>query len=277
MLANILKGALIAGGLGLVFGAGLALFSLKFRVEEDPKLEHILALLPGANCGACGFPGCRQLSEAIVNGEAVPTKCTVGGAKIAGEISQIMGIKAQVILPRTARMKCQGDKENAVVRAKYEGIYSCKAASQISGGFKQCIYSCLGLGDCELACPFEAITMVETGLPFINEEKCTSCGLCVSSCPRNVITLIDKEKRTVITCASVQRGPDVRKACKVGCIKCGVCVKNCPKGAIHLDPILGNLAIIDYNLCDNCGTCVEKCPTHTIVQYMEVTESTCVS
>lgn len=268
MLDMILKGIIITGSIGLIFGIGLALFSYKFRIEEDPKLELVLNLLPGANCGACGYPGCRQFAESIIKSEALPTKCTVGGSKITNEISQIMGISVQVQIPQVARLRCQGDKENALVKAIYEGINTCKAATQISGGYKQCIYSCLGFGDCVKLCPFQAIKMLDNGLPYIDEVKCTSCGLCVSGCPRNVLVLINKEKRTVISCASKQKGPEVRKACKVGCIKCGICVKNCPKAAIVLEPTLGNLAVIDYNLCDNCGICVEKCPTHAIMKYL---------
>ncbi|MBT9129895.1 MAG: Electron transport complex subunit RsxB [candidate division WS2 bacterium] len=270
MIEFIIHSLIITGGLGLVFGLGLALFSQKFKVEEDPRLELIQNLLPGANCGACGYPGCRQLAEAILRGELVPEKCTVGGNKVVAEIGNLLGIEVSQVKPGIACIICQGDEARASRRAEYYGINTCNAASQISGGFKQCFYGCLGLADCVKVCPFDALRMSLDNLPLVDESKCTACGLCVKACPRKIIDIFPRDNPVIISCVSPQKGPEVRKACQVGCIKCGICVKNCPQGAIHLEPSLGNLAVIDYTLCNNCGVCVEKCPTKCIVNYTTV-------
>lgn len=270
MIEFIIQSLIVTGGLGLVFGLGLALFSQKFKVEEDPRLEMIQNLLPGANCGACGYPGCRQLAEYILRGELGPEKCTVGGSKVVTEIGKLLGIEVSQVIPGVARILCQGDEARSFSRAEYYGINTCNAASQISGGFKQCIYGCLGLADCVKVCVFDALRMSSDNLPIVEESKCTACGLCIKACPRKIIAIFPRDNYVIISCVSPQKGPEVRKACQVGCIKCGICVKNCPKGAIRLEPSLGNLAVIDYALCDYCGTCVEKCPTKSIVNYIKV-------
>jgi len=255
----VLNSVLVLALLGVLFGIGLAVASRKLKVESDPRIDEVEALLPGANCGGCGYPGCRGLAEAIVAGGAPGDACPVN--KDCAPIAQVMGVEANCRLPQVARVRCAGGKNETEQRFIYIGVEDCAAAHSLAGGPKSCIYGCLGLGSCAKVCPFDAIVMSDNGLPVINEEKCTGCGLCVKACPRNIITLWPVGKKVTVLCMSHDKGPQVRKICKVGCIACGICVKQCPVKAITMDD---NLAVIDPQLCTNCGLCVEKCPMKTI-------------
>jgi electron transport complex protein RnfB len=258
----VLTAALSLGASGLVIGALLAIAAKKFRVETDQKVEDILAVLPGANCGGCGFPGCSGLAEAIAEGKAKTNACVVGGAVLAQKIASIMGTSAEDVEPQVAVVYCQGDNEKAVISAEYEGISDCAALNAL-GGTKDCPFGCLGLGSCVKACQFDAIHMNDKGIPVVDKEKCTGCGACVKACPRQVIDLAPKSKEVHILCRSYDRGAAVRKYCKIGCIACTICVKSCPQKAIAMDK--GTLAKIDYSLCDNCGICATKCPSKCII------------
>ena len=258
----MLQAILAMGTAGLVFGGILALAAQKFSVEEDPKVTEILSVLPGANCGACGFPGCSGLAIAISEGRAPCNACVPGGNAVAEKIADIMGVGNEAIKPMIAVVYCQGDKEHALDLAEYHGVMDCHALNQL-GGLKGCPYGCLGLGSCVDACPFGAMYMSPEGLPVVIEEKCTGCGACVRACPRNVIGLAPADKKVHILCRSYDKGAKVRQYCKVGCIACQICVRSCPQKAISMDD--KTLAKIDYSLCDNCGICVTKCPVKTIV------------
>lgn len=249
--------------LGLVFGGLLAVASKAFAVEVDPKEQEVLEVLPGANCGACGYPGCAGFAAAVAKGNAPLMGCPVGGAETAAKIAEIVGAENVDSAERkVARVMCQGSSEVAQNRFEYSGLASCKAAHSVSGGHKACTYGCLGLGDCLEACPFGAITMSEGGLPVIDEEKCAGCAKCVAACPRGIIEMVPISKRVLIRCKSLEKGGTVRKACQVGCVACTLCAKNCPKEAIE---IRDNLARINYEGCVNCGLCVKKCPMNTII------------
>ncbi|PMQ02091.1 MAG: electron transporter RnfB [Dictyoglomus sp. NZ13-RE01] len=254
---------IVLGGIGLIFGSSLAYAGKKFAVKVDPRVEEVLKVLPGSNCGACGYPGCEGLANAIVEGKAPVTGCVAGGEKVAKAVARIMGIKEDItVVKNVAFLTCQGGKDIAKERFIYEGIKTCKAVDLVQGGPKGCINGCLGFGDCVEACPFSAISMGEDGLPHIDVEKCTGCGLCVKACPRGVLTLLPVNIPLLLGCKTTLPGPDARQVCSKACIGCGICEKSCPKGAIKMQ---GRLPVIDYNLCDGCGICVEKCPTKALI------------
>lgn len=257
----MLEATLALGIAGLIFGGLLAMAAQKFKVEVDPKVTEILSVLPGANCGGCGYPGCSGLAEAIVKGEAPVSACVVGGDAVAEKIADIMGVAVDAVEPMVAVVRCQGSNALAVKTAEYDGIDDCRALDRL-GGTKACPYGCLGLGSCVNACPFDAMYMSEEGLPVVIKDKCTGCGTCAKVCPRNVIELVPKSKKVHVLCRSYDRGPAVRKYCKVGCIGCRLCERSCPVKAITIDR--GTLAKIDYSLCDNCGICTSKCPVKAI-------------
>lgn len=254
------------GGMGLIFGAGLAFASQKFAVEVDEKVSAIRAVLPGANCGACGYPGCDGMAKAIAAGEAPVNGCPVGGADVAAKVGSIMGVEADAQDKKVAKVICDGDITKCGEKFKYEGIQNCVAAAAIQGGSKACPYGCLGLGTCVEACQFGAIEIVQ-GVARIDPEKCTACGKCIEACPKNIIDWVPYKQSVVITCSNKDPGKIVRGICTVGCIGCKICVKNCPTGTIGFE---NNLAFINYENCTNCFTCVEKCPTKAIEGNLEI-------
>lgn len=265
----MLEAGLFLGLAGLAIGVLLALAAQKFKVLEDPKVAAIISVLPGANCGGCGYPGCVGFAGAAAEGKAPVNGCIVGGNATAEKISEILGVAASAVTPKIAVVYCQGDNEQAVKTAEYSGITDCLALNML-GGNKECTYGCLGLGSCVKACKFGAMYMNEKGLPVVIPEKCTGCGACAKACPRGVIDIIPADKEVHVRCRSYDRGPAVRKYCKVGCIACTACVRACPQKAISMDQ--GTLAKIDYSLCDNCGICSTKCPVKTISHPKKVQE-----
>jgi len=263
MANSILTSILSMGGLGLALGGGLAIAFKKLAVETDPREAAIVEALPGANCGACGYPGCGGLAKAILEGRAPVNACSVGGAKVASKIAEIMGISGVEgdDDKKIARVLCQGGKSKAKQKSEYHGVKTCKAASMVNAGPRACAFACIGFGDCAKVCAFGAITMGEDGLPIIDEEKCTGCGLCVKACPKMVIALTSSKQEVHVRCRATMKGKDTRAVCSVGCIACKQCEKVCPFDAIH---VVDNVAVIDYEKCRNCMLCVEKCPTKTI-------------
>lgn len=258
---GILYPALVMGGLGVVFGSLLAFASKKFFVAVDPRQSEIRAILPGANCGGCGFPGCDGFAEACVAGTAKPTACAAGGPDVAAKIAEILGVTAESSEPMTAFVRCQGSKDKMVKDCVYMGFDDCRSASVVPGrGPGGCAYGCMGFGTCVKVCSFGAIRIIN-GLAVVDSEKCVGCGACAAECPRGVIALIPKKSKIQVACANPLKGPLVKSVCSAGCIGCTLCVKACPKEAIEMK---GSLAVIDPAKCVNCGLCAAKCPVKAI-------------
>lgn len=257
----ILYAIAVLGGLGVIFGAVLSFADKKFAVPVDEKVEKIRQALAGANCGACGFPGCDGYANAVAKGEAPINACTPGGTKTLSAISEIMGIKADSLEPRVARVLCQGKNGVAKERYEYTGKKSCHIASQIAGGPTQCAYGCVGLGDCVSVCKFDALKIVD-GLATIDENKCTACGMCEKACPRNLIVVLPQSASVRVSCKSKAPAKEAKDACSNACIGCKRCEKACQFDAIHVN---SGLASIDYDKCTKCGECLKVCPDQCIV------------
>jgi len=244
--------------MGAVFGAILGFAAKVFAVEKDPKEEAVLGCLPGANCGGCGFPGCAGYAAAVAAGKADVNRCAAGGAAVAAQIGEIMGVTAEATVRKVAVVHCTGCGVDHT-KYNYEGVQDCLAASILPGGGPLgCDYGCLGFGSCEKACPFDAIH-VKDGVAVVDEEKCKACEKCVDVCPRHIIALepYKTKKHVAVPCSSKAKGPAVTKVCANGCIGCSLCAKACPKEAIT---VVDNLARIDYDKCVGCGLCAQKCP-----------------
>jgi len=261
---DITSAMIILGALGLLFGVILALASKIFHVDKDPRVEQIEAILPGANCGACGAPGCAGFAEGVVEGKFDLSGCTVGGGDVARLVAEIMGTEAGEVIKMMAVVQCRGDKDNCVDRAIYQGVQDCHAAVLIDEGAKGCEYGCLGLGTCVRACPFNALVMGKNGLPVVLESLCTGCGSCVKACPRGIMALIPDDQKVFLACVSQGFGKAVKSVCKVGCIGCSMCAN--PKTTENeIITMNGKLPVIHYEkVKDPWGdlqAAVKKCPT----------------
>ncbi|MBP8933708.1 MAG: RnfABCDGE type electron transport complex subunit B [Candidatus Atribacteria bacterium] len=263
---SILLPTVLIGILGIVFGYMLAWFAQKFAVNSNPLIKKIEEILPGANCGACGYPGCSGLAEKIVNENAPVSACPVGGVKVWTEIAKLTGRTSEKLEAKRAMLVCQGGKGTVQELGVYKGINDCRAAAVLGVSHLGCINGCLGLGTCEKICPFDAIHMdTLTGLPVIDWEECTGCGKCVEDCPRKVLALVPAREQVRLACSSLASGKEVRRVCSQGCTKCQLCVKACTVQAIRFQD---GIIQIDQEKCTLCGLCVEKCPTHCILHLM---------
>jgi electron transport complex protein RnfB len=259
-IGDILAAVAVVGGVGLLFGIVLAVAAHIFAVQKDERAEKILEVLPGANCGSCGYAGCSAYADAVAKGEAEVNACTVGKGAVASQIADIMGTEAGEVEECIARVMCGGDCASALYKFEYDGIEDCVAAAKFAGGAKKCQSGCLGLGHCANICPFNAIK-IEDGVAVVDENLCQACGKCVKSCPKSLIKLVPKNSKLWVLCSNPETGKFVNQYCKKGCIGCKLCEKACAFDAIH---VVDNHAIIDYDKCKNCGACARKCPRGVI-------------
>ena len=261
-IVGIILAAVVVGGTGLFIGFFLGFAGKKFAVEVDEREEAICGVLPGNNCGGCGYAGCSGLAAAIVKGEAEITACPVGGAPVAAQIGEIMGMEAGAQVRQTAFVKCGGTCEKAKTDYQYDGLSDCIMVNMMqNGGPKTCNYGCLGEGTCVKACPFDAIHIVD-GVAVVDKDACKACGKCIAVCPKNLIELVPYDQKHLVNCSSQDKGKDVMAACSVGCIGCKMCVRVCEDEAIT---VVNNIAHIDPAKCTNCGKCAEKCPKKIIL------------
>jgi Na+-translocating ferredoxin:NAD+ oxidoreductase RNF subunit RnfB len=259
----ILEAVLILGGVGLVFGVFIAIANTRLWVWEDPRIDVVAQMLPNANCGACGLPGCRAFAEQAVAGKVTPAQCTVSGVAARGQIADYLGVEAGEAVKNVARLLCAGGADVAGYQAEYRGLPTCAAAAAVAGGGKGCAWGCLGLADCERACEFDAIHMSDTGLPVVDVEKCTACGDCVVACPKSLFELRPLNAGLLVQCRNLIGGDDALAQCRVACTACGKCVQDAPEGLIS---VASGVAVLNYDKIALAEPrAAERCPTGAIV------------
>jgi len=259
---SILTAVAALGGLTLLLAIMLIVANKKLYVYEDPRIDKVEDMLPHANCGACGYPGCRPFAEALVHGNSLPGKCTVSTDEGRQSIAEFLGVALGAEEKQVARLACAGGTNVAINRAQYVGIDSCQAATLVSGGGKGCFWGCLGHGDCEVVCDFDAISMNEHGLPIVDLEKCTACGDCVEVCPKDLFSLQPISHKLWVACKNLEHGEAVLEDCQVGCTACGKCAMDAPGELITMK---NNLPVINYAENHNTQNPIQRCPTGAIV------------
>jgi len=252
-------------GIGFLAALTLGIAAKKFAVEVDERETRMLEILPGANCGACGFPGCAGYARAVVDGKVAANLCTPGGQGVIDDISEILGIDAVMAEPVYAVVMCQGDNNLAKEKYRYFGVADCNAAQRLASGPKVCPGGCLGLGSCVDVCPFGAIEITSAGLAVISRDLCTGCGNCIDVCPRTVIRLVPRSAAVHVLCNSDDKGAVVRKYCSVGCIGCFICQKNA--AGVYL--VENHLAKVVYDFQGDSRPGLEKCPMKSIRDFRE--------
>jgi electron transport complex protein RnfB len=262
MLHAVILSVEILAGVGLVFAAFIALAYWKLRVYEDPRIDIVTSMLPGANCGACGFPGCRGFAEQVVAGKSKPAGCNVIDEGGAASIASYLGVDAGESNKRVARLLCAGGTNVAVQQAEYRGLTTCGAAASVAGGGKGCAWGCLGFGDCAVSCAFDAITMNRFGLPVVDVAKCTACGDCVAACPKNLFEIIPLDQKLLVQCRSMIEGDELLESCAVGCTACGKCVIDAAPGLVTIER---GSARVHYALNAQADiSAIARCPTGAI-------------
>lgn len=265
----ILIAVIVLGGIGLISALVLFAASKKFAVHEDPRIAQVAEVLPQANCGGCGYPGCAGFAGACVKaadaGSLEGHLCPVGGQPVMEKVAGILGMTAAASAPKVAVVRCNGTCEARPRVAEFDGAQSCRVQNMTGMGESLCGYGCLGCGDCVNACQFGAISINADGIAEVDETKCTACGACSKACPRGIIEIRlagPKGRRLVVMCNNKDKGAIANKACKNACIGCGKCVKTCDKfEAITME---NNLAWIDPEKCKMCRKCEEACPKGAI-------------
>jgi electron transport complex protein RnfB len=261
-LETILLSAAILGGVGFLFASLIALTHRRFSVWEDPRIDAVVGLLPGNNCGACGFPGCRGFAENLVAGKTTPAICSVMSPDQREDVAGYLGVDVGAANLRVARLLCAGGSDVAIQQAEYQGLGTCGAAAAVAGGGKGCTWGCIGLADCARACTFDAIRMNDVGLPVVIPEKCTACGDCVEACPKDLFVIMPLEQKLLVQCKNLLDGEAATSLCSAACNACGRCAADAP-GIVS---IRNGLAIVDYShneLASPAATA--RCPTGAIV------------
>ncbi len=265
ILYTIICAVVIAFLLGLLLG----LFKKIFHVDTDAKVQAVRDVLSGANCGGCGMAGCDSFAGAVVKGEVPTDGCVAGGASCATKIAEILGVNAGEVHPKVAILACNGTKDCAKEKGVYNGVKTCKAAQLAINGTKKCAFGCIGLGDCVKACPFDALSMGENGLPVVDYSKCVGCGKCSVTCPKKIIKILEKDtKGSIALCSSFSDNkPQIKKDCANGCFKCGICAKKCPEQCIDVS---SGIPRIDYSKCTSCSVCVNSCPDKVLKLFQDL-------
>lgn len=265
VLTSIAVSAGFMAVLGLVLAGVLVIANRKLFVYEDPRIDEVEDLLPHANCGACGTPGCRPFAEGLVQGEYEPAQCTVNSRDMNKIIADYLGVDLGRQEKRVARLACAGGRHVAYIRASYDGLESCRAAALVAGGGKGCAWGCLGMGDCADVCDFDAIRMDRHGLPVVDEALCTACNDCVEVCPKELFSLHPVSHRLFVACRNLEKGEQAEAECEVICTACERCAVDSPEGLIE---IRNNLAVIDYSRNELASkVAIERCPTGAIVWF----------
>ena len=258
---------LTMGLLGAFFAYGLSIAKKKFKVEEDPRIDRIEDVLPGANCGGCGYPGCRAFAEAVAATKADVDGCPVGGMDTAKQVADIMGMEVGDSEREVAVLICRGTEEAALRKAEYRGIHSCYGANLVQKGNKKCSYGCMGYGDCVSVCNFDAIRIGPEGIPVVDREKCTGCGLCVKACPKNILELHPLSRRFFVLCKSFDGPKASRQNCKNACIGCKICIKGVKNGEITVDNDLSVIHNTEVVNDEEAMQWIGKCPTKVIGNF----------
>lgn len=259
---SIIAAVVLLGGLTLVLALMLIIAHHKLQVYEDPRIDQVEEMLPHANCGACGYPGCRPFAEALVTGDAAPAKCTVSSQEGRAAIAAFLGVDVGFSEKLVARLACAGGSNVALKRAHYEGIETCRGAALISGGGKGCFWGCLGHGDCEVVCDFDAIRMDEHDLPVVDVDRCTACGDCVEVCPKDLFSIQPVSRQLWVACKNEEFGDGILEECQVACTACGKCAMDAEGDLISM---IHNLPVIDYSKQHQNRKPIERCPTGAIV------------
>lgn len=259
---SVIVAIAVLGGLTLLLAVMLVIANKKLYVYEDPRIDVVEGMLPHANCGACGYPGCRPFAEALVGGKILPGKCTVSSSEGVEAIAEYLGVAMGAEEKQVARLACAGGTNVARNKAKYKGMETCQAASLVSGGGKGCFWGCLGFGDCEAVCDFDAIHMDEHGLPVVDEDKCTACGDCVEVCPKYLFSIQPMNNRLWVACKNLEAGDEILEDCQVACTACGRCAMDAPGDLITME---NNLPVIHYGVEELTKDPIQRCPTGAIV------------